>query len=177
MGLNPQVLAIVQLEGGRGCCGRRPPPVLTSHRTVAERRRRTAEAEERQVAGFLLPAGWNATGETGRRALEPICRAIDLDRNGCCRAEDGMRKRDGFGSPGFVDWFVASCLASPITGVGRLKKSCTFHIQCSSNLGQLHPVVRWCGKDGRNKEELEVFTARYQPSEERGMEKKSRVIQ
>jgi hypothetical protein len=142
MGLNPQILAIVQLEGGRGCCGRRPPPVLTSHRTVAERRRRTAEAEERQVAGIgpllagmplgrlnggrwkpitglLISAGVDATaprteckGETGSGH-----RACGLVRGQLCRITDN--------------------------GSGSRKKSSTFRSTVFFKL-DLHLVIRWC---------------------------------
>jgi len=54
MGLNPQVRAIGQSEGGGGHAGRRPSPVVVSCWAAAERRRRTAEGEERQgVCGWV----------------------------------------------------------------------------------------------------------------------------
>lgn len=51
MGLDPQVCAIAQSEVGWRRAGRGPPPVMAPCRSAAERRRRTAEAEERQDAG------------------------------------------------------------------------------------------------------------------------------
>lgn len=68
MGLNPQVLTIVQSEGGRGRGDGRAPSIVVPRRTAAERRRRrrTAKAKERQLAGCWLPPGCNATREAER---------------------------------------------------------------------------------------------------------------